>query len=99
MSFRLSNFITLFFYSTEKQNVTVVPQACELCNSLSLLNCVCKNQATDVAKPDVNYAEASSLLQNSVEATPLADLPGIKLFCTSTVYPELLVTVISLINR
>ncbi|XP_075971708.1 uncharacterized protein LOC142973652 [Anticarsia gemmatalis] len=57
-----------------KQNTstTLRHQVCEVCASLNLANCVCKNKS----RLSGHTASQTSSLENSVETTALEDLPG-----------------------
>lgn len=72
-------FIT--FFSLEKQTSSgTSTSTCEVCNSLKLDNCTCKSKNNISSTPSNTHISTSSK-ENSVETTPLSDLPGKLNYC------------------
>ncbi|XP_063824166.1 uncharacterized protein LOC135073873 [Ostrinia nubilalis] len=67
-------------YSAEKQSVGNKANVCEVCNSLKLDSCTCKNKSISLCSSSATQISTSSV-ENSVETTSLSDLPGNHITC------------------
>lgn len=64
-------FASVFSFS----KLTATPKLpCKVCVTMNLKSCVCKNKSISTENQQLSVEESN--LHSSLEATPLADLPG-----------------------
>lgn len=66
-------------FSVDRSTANEQRNQCAVCNSLQLAICACKSRYT-VQNVNINKLE-SNLLESSVDATGLEDVPGRVFFC------------------